>query len=301
MDSNDIKKSPMKKFIDNINSKKNIFITRIKILKQLKENGNDVNIETVQKVFNINVIKTKEKKSEKANNIDFLNQSNDNINNRQKKENVKKIKGTDTISTAKKKLISCFFILLICGFNILASISIFDLNNNIKFNTVNEQFIETISRSIKSPQTDVYLKSKFDEDKNSIIYYYEIIDNLDSYTYKIKNTDVDNELRVKLLENIAIKSKEIKNIEAIKTTDYNTIILVGDSYIINNTYKINEKNISGKDINIITSSIKNNNIKYYNDRKIEFTVASFLTFTIIESFLYFIIKKQNKNKKDALL
>lgn len=90
MDSNDIKKSPMKKFIDNINSKKNIFITRIKILKQLKENGNDVNIETVQKVFNINVIKTKEKKSEKANNIDFLNQSNDNINNRQKKENVKK-------------------------------------------------------------------------------------------------------------------------------------------------------------------------------------------------------------------
>ena len=301
MDSNDIKKSPMKKFIDNINSKKNIFITRIKILKQLKENGNDVNIETVQKVFNINVIKTKEKKSEKANNIDFLNQSNDNINNRQKKENVKKIKGTDTISTAKKKLISCFFILLICGFNILASISIFDLNNSIKFNTVNEQFIETISRSIKSPQTDVYLKSKFDEDKNSIIYYYEIIDNLDSYTYKIKNTDVDNELRVKLLENIAIKSKEIKNIEAIKTTDYNTITLVGDSYIINNTYKINEKNISGKDINIITSSIKNNNIKYYNDRKIEFTVASFLTFTIIESFLYFIIKKQNKNKKDALL
>lgn len=300
MDTNDVKKSPMKKFIDNINSKKNIFITRIKILKQLKKNGNDVNIETIQKVFNINITKTKEKKSEKTNNIDFLNQSNENINNRQKKENVKKIKDTDVINTTKKKLTFCFFILLICGFNILASITIFDLNNNIKFNTINEQFIETISRSIKSPQTDVYLKSKFDKNKNSIIYYYEIIDNLDSYTYKIKNTDVDNELRVKLLENIATKSKEIKNIEAIKTTDYNTITLVGDSYIINNTYKINEKNISGKDINIITSSIKNNNIKYYNDRKIEFTVASFLTFTIIESFLYFIIKKQNKNKKDAL-
>lgn len=300
MDINDVKKSPMKKFIDNINSKKNIFITRIKILKQLKKNGNDVNIETIQKVFNINITKTKEKKSKKTNNIDFLNQSNENINNRQKKENVKKIKDTDVINTTKKKLTFCFFILLICGFNILASITIFDLNNNIKFNTINEQFIETISRSIKSPQTDVYLKSKFDKNKNSIIYYYEIIDNLDSYTYKIKNTDVDNELRVKLLENIATKSKEIKNIEAIKTTDYNTITLVGDSYIINNTYKINEKNISGKDINIITSSIKNNNIKYYNDRKIEFTVASFLTFTIIESFLYFIIKKQNKNKKDAL-
>ena len=300
MDINDVKKSPMKKFIDNINSKKNIFITRIKILKQLKKNGNDVNIETIQKVFNINITKTKEKKSEKTNNIDFLNQSNENINNRQKKENVKKIKDIEMINTTKKKLTFCFFILLICGFNILASITIFDLNNNIKFNTINEQFIETISRSIKSPQTDVYLKSKFDKNKNSIIYYYEIIDNLDSYTYKIKNTDVDNELRVKLLENIATKSKEIKNIEAIKTTDYNTITLVGDSYIINNTYKINEKNISGKDINIITSSIKNNNIKYYNDRKIEFTVASFLTFTIIESFLYFIIKKQNKNKKDAL-
>lgn len=300
MDTNDVKKSPMKKFIDNINSKKNIFITRIKILKQLKKNGNDVNIETIQKVFNINITKTKEKKSEKTNNIDFLNQSNENINNRQKKENVKKIKDIEMINNTKKKLTFCFFILLICGFNILASITIFDLNNNIKFNTINEQFIETISRSIKSPQTDVYLKSKFDKNKNSIIYYYEIIDNLDSYTYKIKNTDVDNELRVKLLENIATKSKEIKNIEAIKTTDYNTITLVGDSYIINNTYKINEKNISGKDINIITSSIKNNNIKYYNDRKIEFTVASFLTFTIIESFLYFIIKKQNKNKKDAL-
>ena len=292
MESKENKKSPMKKIMDNINSKKNIFITRLRILKQLKENGNEVNIETVQKVFNIHIIKSKPKENKKTSNIDFLNHNTNDTKN--EKSKTKPVKETDTIETIKKKFISCFSILLILVFNILVSMGIFDLSSNIKFNTVNEQFTETISRSIKSPQTEVYLKSKFDEDKNSIIYYYEIIDNLDSYTYKIKNTDVNNELRIQLLENIANKSKKVKDIKSIKTTDFNTITFVGDSYIINNKYKINEKNINGKDISMITTSIKNNNIKNHNDRKIEFTASLCLTFVILEGCLYLVIKKQRK-------
>ena len=62
MDNNDIKKSPIKSSIDNINANKNMFITKIKILKQLKANGNDINIDTIQRVFNVNIIDTSSKK-----------------------------------------------------------------------------------------------------------------------------------------------------------------------------------------------------------------------------------------------
>lgn len=298
----------MKKIVENIKGKKNVFITRLKILKQLKENGNTLTVDTIKDVFNIN---TNKKKNVKNENIDFFFQdtkdttkkennkkSKIKLNNNSKKEDktIKEKRNKKTTST-REKAISFFIILTIIIFNIFISLGFFDFANNTKFNTVNEQFTEIISRSIKSPQTDVYLKSKYDEDEQAIVYYYEIIDKLDFYTYKIKNTDVNHELRNQLLENIAKKSKVINNINSIKTTDLNTITFVGDSYIINNKYKINEKNIDGKDINMIVDSIKNNNIREYETLKIEFSLYSFISISILEFSILFFIKKSKR--KDA--
>lgn len=290
--------STVKQYLDKLKGKKNIFITKLKILKQLKENGHKIDRETIEKVFNINISNKKNKKADNSRNseykIDFGIDINPEINNN---KNQTKKKNANKSNSSKLKSYSVLGTIFLLVLNISSSLLIFDIVSNTKFNKMTEQFTEIISRSIKSPQTEIYLKSKFENDNNSIIYYYEIIDNLDSYTYKIKNTEIDNELRVELLENISLKTKEISNLTNIKTTDYNSITLVGDYYIINNQYKINESNLDGKDINLITYNIKNNNINNYNKNRIEFIVSAFITLSIIEGFIFISIDKYKKTRK----
>lgn len=299
MDKKEIKKSPIKKLLDNLNANKNMFITRVKILKQLKSNGNDVNIDTIQKVFNINIINTnsnKDKKNASVNNDNSKSKKdkkNKSLNNFTENNNKKKNK-TRLLSSNKLISLFCALLVLITNFSISNIIFAF---NNIEFNTLNEQFISIINRTIQSPQTDIYLKSKYDTKTNSIIYFYEIVDNLDSYKYYIKNTSVNDELKLKLLKKIFDTSKEIKNINTLNLNTINSISLIGDSYIIDNKYIIKDANISGKDINLIISSIKNNNIKQYNTNKKNFLISSCLILTIFEGFIIFFISIYKKYKK----
>lgn len=299
MDNNDIKKSPIKSSIDNINAQKNIFITRIKILKQLKANGNDINIDTIQRVFNVNIIDTSSKKEK---NTAKASKRNDKLNKKEKQNkkniNIKDKKEFVINLFNKLKLIPIAYIALILVVNSILSTGLFSINNSIEFNELNEQLTATIHRSIQSPQTEIYLKSKYDKESNSIVYFYEIIDNLDSYIYNIKNTSLNDELRITLLEKIAAKTTEIKELKSINLNKVSSISLVGHSYIIDNKYNIDEKNISGKDISLITASIKNNNLTKYNDDKHKFTISSNITLIIIEGCLaYFIYNNKNKHKK----
>lgn len=299
MDNNDIKKSPIKSSIDNINAQKNIFITRIKILKQLKANGNDINIDTIQRVFNVNIIDTSSKKEK---NTAKASKRNDKLNKKEKQNkkniNIKDKKEFVINLFNKLKLIPIAYIALILVVNSILSTGLFSINNSIEFNELNEQLTATIYRSIQSPQTEIYLKSKYDKESNSIVYFYEIIDNLDSYIYNIKNTSLNDELRITLLEKIAAKTTEIKELKSINLNKVSSISLVGHSYIIDNKYNIDEKNISGKDISLITASIKNNNLTKYNDDKHKFTISSNITLIIIEGCLaYFIYNNKNKHKK----
>lgn len=297
MDNNDIKKSPIKSSIDNINANKNMFITKIKILKQLKANGNDINIDTIQRVFNVNIIDTSSKKEK---NNKKTNKHDNKLNKKEKryKKNSKDKKEFIFNLLNKLKLIPIAYIVLILAVNSILSTGLFSINNSIEFNELNEQLVATIHRSIQSPQTEIYLKSKYDKESNSIVYFYEVIDNLDSYVYNIKNTSLDDELRITLLEKIATKTTEIKELKSINLNKVSSISLVGHSYIIDNKYNIDEKNISGKDINLITASIKNNNIAKYNDDKHKFIISSNITLIIIEGCLaYFIYINKNKHKK----
>ena len=299
MDHNDIKKSPIKSSIDNINAQKNIFITRIKILKQLKANGNDINIDTIQRVFNVNIIDTSSKKEK---NTAKASKRNDKLNKKEKQNkkniNIKDKKEFVINLFNKLKLIPIAYIALILVVNSILSTGLFSINNSIEFNELNEQLTATIHRSIQSPQTEIYLKSKYDKESNSIVYFYEIIDNLDSYIYNIKNTSLNDELRIALLEKIAAKTTEIKEWKSINLNEVSSISLVGHSYIVDNKYNIDEKNISGKDISLITASIKNNNLTKYNDDKHKFTISSNITLIIIEGCLaYFIYNNKNKHKK----
>lgn len=299
MDNNDIKKSPIKSSIDNINANKNMFITKIKILKQLKANGNDINIDTIQRVFNVNIIDTSSKKEK---NTAKASKRNDKLNKKEKQNkkniNIKDKKEFVINLFNKLKLIPIAYIALILVVNSILSTGLFSINNSIEFNELNEQLTATIYRSIQSPQTEIYLKSKYDKESNSIVYFYEIIDNLDSYIYNIKNTSLNDELRITLLEKIAAKTTEIKELKSINLNKVSSISLVGHSYIVDNKYNIDEKNISGKDISLITASIKNNNLTKYNDDKHKFTISSNITLIIIEGCLaYFIYNNKNKHKK----
>lgn len=293
MDSKQVKKSPIKDFIYNINANKNMFITKIKVLKQLKSNGHDIDLDTIQRVFNINIINTSEKntglktKLEGKKNIEL---------DKSEEKNKDKSESFFSALLSKKKIISSSCMITLLFVNFIASTLFFNLSNNIEYNELTEQLSAIIYRSLESPQTDICLKSRYDENSNSIVYYYEVIDHLDSYTYYIKNTSLDNELRVKLLEKIASNSKKLKNIKSIDYKNINSISLVGHSYIIDNKYSIDEENITGKDITTITSSIKENSINKYNSDKQNFITASYITLIILEGFVLFTIHK-NKNKK----
>lgn len=292
MDGNQAKKTPIKDFAQNINANKNMFITKIKILKQLKNNGNNVNLDTIQRVFNINIINIDKNKTESK------SKTNKNINfdtfYDTEEESKEKNKFLPKTLFNKKKLIFSSFLVVLLFVNFIASILFFNLSYNIEYNELTEQLSAIIYRSLESPQTDICLKSRYDENSNSIVYYYEVIDHLDSYTYYIKNTSLDNELRVKLLTKIANTSKKLENIKSIDYKTINSISLVGHSYIIDNKYSINEDKITGKDINIITSSIKQNSINKYNNDKRNFMISSYITIITIEGFIVLII---NKNKK----
>lgn len=292
MDNTEIKTSPIKNLLNKAKANRNLFVTKIKILKQLKANGHDINIDLIQKVFDINIIKTNPNKSKKSK---FSKNINNNFNIYQEKNKEIKKKISFNIN---KQLISSSYLVLVLTANFIISNLLFGFNNNIEFNTLNEQLISTINRTVLSPQTEVLLKSKFDKKTNSIVYFYHIIDNLDSYDYYIKNTSLNDELRVKLLDKMTSECKEIKNIQTINMSNVNSISLFGDSYIIDNKYIIKDTNVSGREINAITSSIKDNNIKKYNDNKNSFIISSSITLIILESIALIFIQK-HKTKKDA--
>jgi Rps23 Pro-64 3,4-dihydroxylase Tpa1-like proline 4-hydroxylase len=320
---------------------KNMFINRVKTLKRLKANGRKIDIATIQKVFNVEIINVKDK-NEKSSLVNKNNATNTkadkktsvkdkftkNKNEDTSAENNETIKETENKSTTsteskgfkfkfpvkskgkhsiknKKKykkenkltlkdVLKKLYILAISG---LISFGLsfvgFIKYDTITFNEVNERFSETISRSIKSPQTELYLKSKYDTKSDATIYYYEIIDNLDSYTYYIRNMDVNDSLRIDLLEKIASNSKTIQSIGNINTGEFNTIVLVDDYYVLNNKYKIHEDNISGKDISLVTSSIKQNNLNNFYKNKMIFTV----TWTSVGTVVGYVILSLATKKK----
>lgn len=297
--------SNIKEHSDKLKKHKDKIISKVSSFKENNINIKDTNLASLKEnIKNKLNIKTKSA-PEPTFVLDFGSNINANTSNTKAKED------DNTENTEKKKLSINFsipevnlknnkivIISTIILFNIITSFVSFNISSTIKFNHVNEQFMETISRSIKSPQTDIALKSKFDSKTDSIVFYYEVNDKLDSYTYKIKNVDVDETLRVKLLESIASKTKEVKSLASINTTSYNSITLVDDYYIINNKYRINEENLSGKDIKTITESIKSNNINEFNTNKTEFIISLFLTLGILEGFAFYNIRKI-KNKKDV--
>lgn len=262
-------------FVDNINKYKNIFLSKIKILKNQKEYTGKMDISTIKKVFNI---KSKDKKNK-----------NEKIDSISKKDKPKEEKN----KVNKIEIINIFIIIGMLLLNSFASVTLFKINDNAKFNRVNEQLTSIIYRSIKSPNTEVFLKSKYDKNTNSLNYYYQVVDKLDSYTYNLSNKDIDNDLKLKLLNNIVLNSKEVNNIKNINAK-YESITLVDNYYIINSKYKIKKENISDNEIKLIAENIKNKKIQSYNTNKIITIVSTFALCTLFELLLISSTTKQRK-------
>ena len=263
--------------VDNINKQKDIFLSKLTTLKSQKEYTGEFNISMIKNIF-----RTKDK--EKNKHLDIFNN----------KESENKDKNT------KMNIIGTFTIIGVLTVNFLFSTTFFRINNHFDFNSVNEQMVSIIYRSIKSPHTEVLMKSKYDESTNSIVEFYQVIDKLDSYTYNLTYKDVDKDLHSKLLETIENKSKPINTLEPIKNK-YESITKVNENYIINSKYKIHNKNLSENDALSIKESIKHNNIKAHNVNKIINITSSFILCTLLEiAIASRVIKQRNNKEKNSL-
>lgn len=305
---NNNKNNPANKKAVNINKSKTSFSTKIRILKSFKEKGQEVNLNTYIKIFELEKYEdfiykiasfkdTKNRiKEDKTFNIKKQFQKTKNDNNKKDKLQNKEEKLLEKKKYSNTLLITAMSALV----SIAMSFVLFSFCNDIKFTKLDEDNLNIILRSLKSPQTETFLKSRFDEKRNSIIYYYKVNDMLDSYTYEVSNQEVNEKLRSELLKSSVSDAKTIKSINTLNPDTFNTIVLHEDYYVINNKYKIHEKNITGEQISSITNHIKENNIKNHKNLKFKFIGGFSVALTLIITFsTIFISSRIQPNKRDA--
>lgn len=255
----------------NLKHLKNTYIVKYKVLQKRKSQGEKINLLTflqetkVFKKYNQKKTKTTEKKY----------------------FNIKLFKKTK--KCINKKLATT--IVSILGFVMLSLFSsnlIFKESNNIEYLTLNKENQLLITNILKSPKTTASIETKYNEDKNIVEYYFLIVDNLDSYSYKLNPQNISTTLQKEILNSYSNNTIEISSLKNIEIT---TIFENNDFYFINNKYKINKTLVSKNDSNKIYETTQKQVITNYNHRK-KITISIMTAFlSIISSIFYFSTKK----------
>lgn len=255
----------------NLKHLKNTYIVKYKVLQKRKSQGEKINLLTflqetkVFKQYNQKKTKTTEKKY----------------------FNIKLLKKTK--KCINKKLATT--IVSILGFVMLSLFSsnlIFKESNNIEYLTLNKENQLLITNILKSPKTTASIETKYNEDKNIVEYYFLIVDNLDSYSYKLNPQNISTTLQKEILNSYSNNTTEISSLKNIEIT---TIFENNDFYFINNKYKINKTLVSKNDSNKIYETTQKQVITNYNHRK-KITISIMTAFlSIISSIFYFSTKK----------
>lgn len=267
--------------IINLKYFKNNCVVKYKILKKRKLNGEKISL--LNFFVEMGFIKKKEiKKNSKKSPVNNLNKS----------TNEKNLKEKDT--SQKSKIItkkSIYTTTSIVGFIIISFLSgvmFFEKGNDIGYLKITEENEIKISNILKSPKTSTYIKNTYNEKQQNVEYFFVVVDNLDSYSYKIKLNDVSNDLKNELLQS---NLKNTTPIESLSKINPSTIIPFEDTYLINNKYNIEKTKLDSKLLNKIENNIKTESIAEYNKFK-NLTIASItVVLSILSSLLYLSIKK----------
>lgn len=259
---------------------KNNCVVKYKIIQKRKLNGEKISL--VDFLVEIGLIRRKEIKNnlQKPNNKEINNSLKK--NDSKERENLKKKK-------INKKLF--YTTASITGFIIISFLTgalFFERSHDIRYLKITAENETKILNILKSPKTNTYIKNTYREEQQNVEYFFMVVDNLDSYSYKIRLNDTSNDLRKELLQNNFKNTTSINSLDKINVT---SIISYEDSYLINNKYNINKSLLNDNTLNKIENNIKNEAIVNYNNFKNSTITSITIILSILLNSVYFITKK----------
>lgn len=279
-----IKNSFLKNITINLKYFKNNCVIKYKIVKNKKKKGENITFKDY--LIEIGILKKNSKANKKP--IVYYNNSIENSNKKTKiNENVAEYK---EYLINKKTLVTLAISIMIVIISFLSSTLIFNKSNEIKFFNITAENEAKISNVLKSPKTQTYINTVYIEEKNKsqIKYYFNTIDKLDSYSYKIDFNNISDDLKNELLQNNYKLTKEINSLDKIVPQ---SIVLHEDYYLINNKYRIAKEFISDKTLNTIEKNIEILKISQYNNTKINNIAFLTIIISVILNLIYFSIKR----------
>ena len=264
-----IKNNFLKDKIINLKYFKNNCVVKYKIIQKKRFNGEKVSL--IDFLVEMGFIKKKEiKKETKKSNINKLNDDTKKYDIKEEKVKNKIINRKIMYNTAS---ITGFILI-----SFLTGIIFFEKSDDIRYLKLTEENEIKISNILKSPKTSTYIKNTYNEKSENIEYFFLVVDNLDSYSYKIRLNDTSEDLRKELLQNNLKNTTTTNSLEKINAT---TIIPFEDSYLINNKYNIDKSLLNDSTLDKIENNIKMESINNYNHFK-NLTITSI---TVVLSIL----------------
>ena len=274
-----IKKNLFKNASINLKYFKNNLIVKYKIIQKRREKGEKIS--PIDFAIEIGLLKEKSSKS---------NQKKHNHNAYYIDRN---IEDKNELKTNKKALNKNIFNATssIVGFvmvSFLLGSILFNGSSKITYMKITEENESKILNILKSPKTNTYINKAYNEKKQELEYFFLVEDNLDSYLYKIKFSDVTTDLKKELLQN---NYKNTETVESLNKISVKTIIQYEDNYLINNQYNIKKDLVDKSSLIKIQNQIKDKSIvSYYNFKNIVITSIT-IVLSLILSLVYFSIKK----------
>lgn len=269
-----IKNNILSKYIQNLKYIKNNFIIKCNVIKKKKKNGEKITILDILNEFKF-IDSKKYIKNTSHNNSGSL------------KEKNKKSKSDSNVKLKimlKNTLIASTLVVVSLGF----SFFIFEQTDVMSFIKITEESENKILNVLKSPKTNVYIKSFYIKDIDDIDYYANVVDNLDSYSYRIKLDDVSDDLKNELLLN---NYKNTSSIKTLNDIELSSIIEYNDKYLISNKYNIDKNKIDKHNLEMLNSNIKIQTINNFNNLKALIISSITLILSIVSNILYFYTKK----------
>ena len=269
-----IKNNIFSKYIQNLKYIKNNFIIKCNVIKKKKKNGEKITILDILNEFKF--IDSKK----------YIKNTSHSYSSNLKEKN-KKSKSDSNIKLKimlKNMLTASTLVVVSLGFSFL----IFEQTDNISFIKITEESENKILNVLKSPKTNVYIKSFYIKDENDVDYYINVVDNLDYYSYRIKLDDISDELKNELLLNNYKNTSSIKTLNNIESS---SIIEYNNKYLVNNKYNIDKDMVDAYTLEKINSNIKTQTINNFNNLKALIISSITLILSIVSNILYFYTKK----------
>lgn len=253
---------------------KNTFFIKCRIIKKKKFNGEKVSLKDLLIEFGI-IKKNKLVKNGLSSRIII-------------KDDTEPKKHEPFFSKHKKVLIniSSSVGLILVSFLFANIISSQSINMNFIKNT--EENEAKILNILKSPKTESYIQPFYNQKTNEVDYTILLVDNLDSYSYRLNLRDISIDLKNQVLQHNQNNTKKIESLDKITPT---LIVEYDNKYLINNKYNIDKSLVKENDFKEIEKDIK---IQLINKSvKVKNSISTYITIilSIVSNMTYFIIKK----------